>query len=160
MSQNINVEKIMAIHRRHGELQFNMALQHLFDSGKLGFTEETVADAKNSIRENTPKNSFMTVDFQVELLDISYELSKFPTWDILLYVKLYISIQDDNLARLEEAERALSNWSSQSAPKSWEAAVADPDSRHDILMEMVKYHNSEYTRSEIEAAIHYVAEEN
>lgn len=160
MKQNINIEKIMAIHRQHGELPFNMALQHLFDSGKLGFTEKAVTSAKESTKKNASKNSIMTADYQSNLIDISYELSKFPTWDILLYLKLYVSIQGDNLVQLQEAEHALSTWDNKYVPKLWTVGVSDPEMRHDILLEMVNSHTSEYTRSEIEAAIYHIVDEN
>ena len=88
MYQNENIEKIMAIHRRCGEVQFRMALQHLFQMGNENFSNENMVAAKEAIRSSTPKNAIMTADYQLQLLDCSFELSRFPIWDVLLYLKL------------------------------------------------------------------------
>jgi hypothetical protein len=159
MYQNKNIEKIMAIHRRCGEVQFRMALQHLFQMGKENFNDENMTAAKETIQNNTPKNAIMTADYQLQLLDCSFELSQFPIWDVLLYLKLYISIQDDDLLDLEEAEQALITWTNLSKPKKWRDAIEDPDMRSEILHEMVSQHITEYTEDEIRDAVRSIAED-
>lgn len=158
MYKNENLEKIQAIHRRCGEPQFRMAIQHLFDTGHQNFTEKNVAESKEQIRRNTPKNAIMTEGFQCELLDRCLELSHLPVWDILLYVKLYLNIQGDDLLLLDEADQALRTWHDIMAPQSWKDACADPDLRMDILREMIRRRETEYTSREIKEAIRYVAE--
>lgn len=88
-----------------------------------------MAESKEQIRRDTPKNAIMTEGFQCELLDRCLELSRLPVWDILLYVKLYLCIQGDDLLLLDEAEQALRTWHDMMAPQSWKDACADPDLR-------------------------------
>lgn len=59
-----NLKKIESIHRRCGEPQFRMAIQYLFDTGHQNFTEVNVAESKEQIRRDTPKNAIMTEGFQ------------------------------------------------------------------------------------------------
>lgn len=158
MYKNENLEKIQAIHRRCGEAQFRMAIQYLFDTGHQNFTEENVAESKKQIHRDTPENAIMTEGFQCELLDRCLELSRQPIWDILLYVKLYLCIQGDDLLLLEEAEQALRAWHDIMAPQSWKDACADPDLRIEILREMIRRHDTEYTKNEIREAVCHVAE--
>ncbi|WP_455436361.1 hypothetical protein [Hungatella hathewayi] len=158
MYKNENLENIQAIHRRCGEAQFRMAIQYLFDTGHQNFTEENVAESKKQIRRDTPENAIMTEGFQCELLDRCLELSRLPIWDILLYVKLYLCIQGDDLLLLEEAEQALRAWRDIMAPQSWKDACADPDLRIEILREMIRRHDAGYTKSEIREAVCHVAE--
>jgi hypothetical protein len=160
MYQNENIEKIMAIHRRCGEVQFRMALQHLIQMGAENFSDENMVAAKETIRNNTPKNAIMTADYQLQLLDCSFELSQYPVWDVLLYLKLYISIQNDDMLDLEEAEQALCAWNNISKPKEWRDAIEDPDTRSEILHEMVSQHITEYTDEEIRDAVRMVADED
>lgn len=160
MYDNTNIEEIMAIHRRVGEIQFRMAVQHLVEKGMGNFTSENVAEAKETIRKETPRNAIMQPDFLCTLVDCAYELSQFPTWDLLLYVKLYIRIQDDDLVDLEEAEQALRSWNSLMAPKAWKAAVADPELRKEILRKMIEGRDVEYSADDITAAISSVVDEN
>lgn len=158
MYKNENLEKIHAIHRRCGEPQFRMAIQYLFDTGHQNFTEENVAESKEQIRRDTPKNAIMTEGFQCELLDRCLELSRLPIWDILLYVKLYLCIQGDDILLLEEAEQALRTWHDIMAPQPWKDACADPDLRIEILREMIRRRDTEYTKNEIREAVRHVAE--
>lgn len=158
MYKNDNLKKIESIHRRCGEPQFHMAIQHLFDVGHQNFSEENVAVSKKQIRRDTPKNAIMTEGFQCELLDRCLELSHLPVWDILLYVKLYLNIQGADLLLLEEADHSLRTWHDIMAPQSWKDACADPDLRIDILREMIARRETEYTNSEIREAIRHVAD--
>lgn len=75
-----------------------------------------------------------------------------------MYIKLYLSMEGDDLVAMEYADRALTTWNSRTAPETWKNAVADPDYRSDIVREMVRQHNPEYSVSEIKEAISYVAE--
>lgn len=158
MYKNENLGKIQAIHRRCGEPQFRMAIQHLFDTGHLNFTEKYVDESKEQIRRNTPKNAIMTEGFQCVLLDRCLELSRLPVWDILLYVKLHLNIEGDDLLLLEEADQALWTWHDIMTPQSWKDACAEPDLRMDILSETIRRRETEYTSREIKEAIRYVAE--
>ena len=158
MYKNENFEKIKDVHRRCGEPQFRMAIQYLFDTGHQNFTVENVAASKKQIHKDTPKNAIMTEVFQCELLDRCLELSRLPVWDILLYVKLYLCIQGDDLLLLDAAEQALRTWHDSMAPQSWKDACADPDLHMEILHEMISRRETEYTNRKIKEAIRHVAE--
>ena len=159
MYRNENLEKIMGLHRRCGDVQFHMAIQHLADKGREQFTEEAVAESKKIIRESQTKTPILTPDFQCSLMDCAYELSRFSTWDVYLYIKLYLEIQNDDIAALDEAEQALRTYHAVGAHETWKSALADPDLRDEIVREMVKNHRSEYTAAEIKEAISSVAED-
>lgn len=158
MSKRETLQKISDIRRRCGETRFRMAIQHLFDTGHQNFHEKEVAAAKVEIKKNTLPNAILTAGFQCELLDCCLELSRLPIWDILLYVKLYLDMEGADLLLLEEAGQALNGWNSFMAPSEWKEAVANPDTRDEILQEMMKQHGTEYTKPEIESAIRCVAE--
>lgn len=158
IKKNKALEQINAIRKHYGEYEFRMALQHFFDTGQLNFTEESVAEAKVEIHKETKKNAILTESLQCHLLDCCLELSRHHTWDILLYIKLYLKMEGDDLVAMEYADRALTTWNSRTAPEIWKNAVADPDYRSDIVREMVRQHNPEYSVSEIKEAISYVAE--
>lgn len=154
------LERIGKYRQRYGEAEFRMALQLFMDTGRGNFSLENAEATKASILENTPANAIMTVDYQMELLEIAWALSKFPTWDILLYVKLYLGMKGDDLLQLEEVDQILSGWSGLLAPQTWKDAVADPDLRGEILRRMIEMHQqTEYTKHEIEEAIRFVAED-
>ena len=155
-----HLERIGKCHRRYGEAEFRMALQLLMDTGKDNFNLENAAATKSSIQKNTPKNAVMTAGYQIELLDIAWALSKYPTWDLLLYVKLYLGMKGDDLLQLAEAEQTLNGWRGLLAPQSWKDAATDPDLRGEILHKMVERHQpEEYTKHEVEEAIRSVAED-
>lgn len=160
MLKKESMEKLMDIRRRCGEIQFRMAMQLLFEAGKENFTKENVSSSKGKIKKKTPKNAIMTEGYQTALLDCARELSAFPTWDIFLYVKLYMTMQGDDLVQLEEAEQDLKAWNSLSVPQKWKDALADSHIRGDILHEMVRRRQpKEYTEREIEDVIRFVLEE-
>jgi hypothetical protein len=46
--------------------------------GKKNFSDENMTAAKETIRNNTPENAIMTADYQLQLLDCSFELSQSP----------------------------------------------------------------------------------
>lgn len=160
MYRNENLEKIMGLHRRCGDVQFRMAIQHLMDKGWEQFSEETVAEAKKMIHESQAKTPIFTPDFQRSLLDCAYELSRFHTWDVLLYIKLYLELKNDDIAALDEAERALRNYNTIGASEAWKSALADPQLRDEIVRNMVRDHRTEYTTAEIKEAICTVVDDD
>lgn len=160
MYRNENLEKIMGLHRRCGDVQFRMAIQHLVDKGWEQFTEETVAETKKMIHESQTKTPILTPEFQCSLLDCAYELSRFHTWDVLLYVKLYLGMKNDDIASLDEAEQALCTYNSIGAPEAWKIALADPHLRDEIVRNMVRDHRTEYTPAEIKEAICTVVDDD
>ena len=158
MNKKENLQKIADMRRRCGETQFRVAIQHLFDNGHQNFNDKDVAETKMEIEKSTPANAIMTAGFQCELLDRCLALSKLPVWDILLYVKLYLSMDGDDTLLREEAENSLRLWHSELGPQSWRDACADPDLREDILQELVERHRDEFSSAEIKAAVRSVAE--
>lgn len=145
--------QINAIYNLNGHLAFNMALQVLFDNGVKTFTAAFIAREKKIIRKETPSNSVLSASFKCGLLDIAYELSHFKLSDILLYIKLYLWIQGDDLVQLEAADYALSSFCAAALSKEHKKAVEDPEMRKEILRLMVKNHQASFTDQEVRTAI-------
>ena len=158
MNKKETLQTIADMRRRCGEAQFRVAIQHLFDTGHQNFNEKDVAEAKVTAERDTPPNSIMTAGFQCELLNLCLELSRLPLWDILLYVKLYLGMDGDDILLREEAERTLRARRTEFEPQSWRDACADPDLREEIVREMVQRHEDEFSTAEINAAVRSVVE--
>lgn len=156
MFKNETLDKIAEIHCRIGDPLFRMALQCLLENGQRNFTPKDVSNYENSLQSGISGNPILTLDFQRKLLACACELSQFSLWDVLLYVKLHVSIRGDNAVQLMEADQTLSMWNAYQSPEEWQAALADPDSRMDILREMVMRHDSGYSMAEIRNAIQAV----
>ncbi len=159
MDKKDTLRIIDTIHQRSGDVQFRMAIQHLFDTGHQNFNEANVEEAKETIRRNSSRTPILTPDFQCELLDCCLELSRLPIWDVLLYVKSFLGMEGDDWPLLERAEQSLCRWSNILAPQSWRDACANADLREEILCEMVNRRRGAYTFAEIESAIRIVVED-
>lgn len=159
MNKIETLQKAAEIRKRCPEVQFRMAVQHLFEVGRQNFDEAGVEETKANIRKENPSTPIMTAEFQCKLLDLSLELSKLPFWDVLLYVKLYLGIEGDDTLLLEAAEQALHLWQKELAPQSWKDACENPDTREEILRELIRRRQGGYTRAEINAAIRAVMDE-
>lgn len=153
MEQNDNLKKIDAIHRQLGEPVFRMVLQHLFDCGCKNFTDENVERAKVDIIFNSPIHSIIAPELQLEIVERSFELSRFSLWDLLLYIKLYIGIQGDDQLEFENAEIALDSWIDDFTPQKVRDAINDSHIRKKILREMVSQHIRHYTVAEVKDAV-------
>lgn len=77
-------EKIISL--RKNELLFRMAISHLMDVGIRHLTEENVNETCASIMEEDDSHSFMTNEFQCEIVRMAYELSKIDHIHLLTYI--------------------------------------------------------------------------
>lgn len=149
-----NIKKIEALHNKLGDPVFRMAISHLFDVGYRSLTEESVQETKAEINSTTKKNSFMTTDFQCALVDAAFELSTYSPWDLLLYIKLYVGMDGDNLQNRKNAEQSVRLWATER--KDWKNAIEDADVLSNIVDELIDQHiHNNYTREEIESAFEY-----
>lgn len=158
MNKKENLQVINNMRRRCGETQFRAAVQHLFDTGHQNFSDDNVNEAKVEIQKTTKPNAIMTADFQCELLDCCLALSKLPVWDVLLYVKLYMSMAGDDILLHEEAERALRTRRTEFEPQAWRDAYADPELRSEMVQELLDRHTDHFSNEEIKAAVLCVAD--
>lgn len=158
MNKKDTMQIINELRRRCGETQFRAAVQHLFDTGHQNFNDENVAASKEEIQKTTKSNAIMTADFQCELLDCCLALSNLPVWDVLLYVKLYMSMDGDDTLLLQQAERDLNAWHSELGPQAWRDACADPELRSEIVQELVEQHKDYFSPEEIKAAVRCVVD--
>lgn len=158
MNKKETMKQIQDMRRHTSETLFRAAVQHLFDTGHQNFDEKNVAEVKLQIQKNTKPNAIMTADFQCELLDCCSALSKLPVWDVLLYVKLYMSMDGDDTLLHEEAERAVRTWSNELGPQAWRDACSDPELRSEIVQELVEQHKDYFSAEEIKAAVRCVAD--
>jgi hypothetical protein len=91
-------QAIENIRDKYGEMIFRCSIQHLFESGIENFNEENVEKSKIKIKEEHDKIKLkggcplMTGDFQIAIVDCSYELSKISLWDLLYYIKKFLFI--------------------------------------------------------------------
>lgn len=153
MCKQENLKKIRDLLRCCGETEFRAAVQHLFDTGNQNFSDDNVNETKVEIQKNTKPNAIMTADFQCALLDCCLALSKLPDWDVLLYVKLYMSIDGDDTLLQEEAERAVRSWRSELGPQTGRDACAGPELCSEIVQELVDQHTDHFSSEEIKAAV-------
>ena len=71
---------------RKNELLFRMAISHLMDVGIRHLTEENVNETCASIMEQDDSHSFMTNEFQCEIVRMAYELSRIDHIHLLTYI--------------------------------------------------------------------------
>lgn len=89
------LRSIRKIEDKYGLMIFRCGLQHMMDCGTQGLSdsdeiekckEKMIADEKQST--GIP---IMTANFQCGILDCAVELSKIPTWDLIKYIKDYVT---------------------------------------------------------------------
>lgn len=80
-------KQIEAIRNKSGEIVFRMAISHLMDVGIRHLTEETVEDTCKEIMQQDDSKSFMTKEFQCNLVRIAYELAQISHTDLLVYIQ-------------------------------------------------------------------------
>ena len=95
-----NVKAIQALENKYGLVLFRMALTHLVDVGLRHLTDEYVEESLKQIiakdEEIKANGGFpiMTIGFQSDIVHCAAELARFPVWDLFLYVKKHIHIDE------------------------------------------------------------------
>ncbi len=85
MSYKESEDKINDI-RRRDEMLFRMAISHLMDVGIRHLTDENVSETCESIMEQDDSHSFMTNEYQCDLVRTAAELAKLNHIHLLVYI--------------------------------------------------------------------------
>lgn len=81
-----NKQKIEAI-RSKDEVMFRMAISHLMDVGIRHLTEENIKECCEEIMKQDDSHSFMTNQYQCDLVVMAGELAKISHVDLLVYIQ-------------------------------------------------------------------------
>jgi hypothetical protein len=83
--------------RRKREIMFRMAISHLMDVGIRHLTEENVNECCAEIMKQDDSKSFMTNEFQCELVRMAGELAKLDHIHLLVYIsrEVYYDVGDN-----------------------------------------------------------------
>ena len=73
--------------RRQNEVMFRMAISHLMDVGMRHLTEENIKETCEEIMKQDDSHSFMTNQYQCDLVVMAGELAKIPHIDLLVYIQ-------------------------------------------------------------------------
>ena len=96
MKNNTKMNEIRAIEDKYGLLLFGMALTYLIDVGMRNLTEENLNETIEQITakagEENAGAKIITPDFQCAIIQCAGELAKFSIWDLLRYIKKYITV--------------------------------------------------------------------
>lgn len=105
-----NLNHIRNLVREGGVPLFFMAVSHLFESGISSFTEDSYVAGIKAIEEKhrqakaSKKTLFMTLEYEKALLEQAYQLSKIPLFDLLLYIKKDMVIDDPEAIPADEED--------------------------------------------------------
>ena len=80
------VSKALDNMRAKNEMLFRMAISHLMDVGIRHLTDENVEYTCKKIMEQDDSSSFVTNDFQCEIVKTAAELAKFNHIYVLTYI--------------------------------------------------------------------------
>jgi hypothetical protein len=80
-----NKNKIEVI-RSKDEAMFRMAISHLMDVGIRHLTEENIKSTCEEIMKQDDSHSFMTNQYQCDLVIMAGELAKIPHIDLIVYI--------------------------------------------------------------------------
>ena len=115
MSYQESKKMLDDIRARHGEVMFRMAISHLMDVGIRNLDKDTCTSTCKEIMAQDDSKSFMTNQFQCELIWSSYELAQIPHIDLLVYIQRHINydVNDNYLSydRVVSLLRSCVDWS-------------------------------------------------
>lgn len=78
---------IQHIRNEYGEIVFRMGLSHMMDVGMRHLTDENVAATIADIERCDGSHSFMTNNFQIEIVECAQKLAQFEVPYLLVYVQ-------------------------------------------------------------------------
>lgn len=87
MSNYAESKKKIETIRRRDEVMFRMAISHLMDVGIRHLTEENIKECCEEIMKQDDSHSFMTNEYQCELVKMAGELAQIPHIDLLVYIQ-------------------------------------------------------------------------
>lgn len=80
-------KKIETIRDKHSDVLFRMAISHLMDVGIRNLTQEVVEETCEQLMQKDDSKSFMTNEFQCNLVRTAYELAQISHIDLLVYIQ-------------------------------------------------------------------------
>ena len=98
MADEAVLNDIRNIENRYGLIPFRMSLIHLMDVGINNMGDAAVEAgikqimAKGEADKTNDVHSFLTPEFQCEILRCSAELAKYTPWTLFVYIKKYVHI--------------------------------------------------------------------
>ena len=87
MSNYVESKKKIETIRSKDEVMFRMAISHLMDVGIRHLDEESVKKCCEEIMKQDDSHSFMTNEFQCELVKMAGELAQIPHINLLVYIQ-------------------------------------------------------------------------
>lgn len=105
MSNYVESKKKIDSIRSKDEVMFRMAISHLMDVGIRHLTEENIKDCCEEIMKQDDSHSFMTNEYQCDLVRMAGELAKIPHIDLLVYIQREVNY--DVFDGIPSYERAI-----------------------------------------------------
>jgi hypothetical protein len=93
-----NLKAIQAFEDKYGPVIFGMGMTQLMDVGHSNVNDDVVKGwiaqiiAKGKADEANGTRSFMTPEFQCEIIYCAAELAKFTPWTLFAYIKKHMHI--------------------------------------------------------------------
>jgi hypothetical protein len=108
MSNYVESKKQIETIRRKNEVMFRMAISHLMDVGIRHLTEENIKDCCEEIMKRDDSHSFMTNEYQCDLVKMAGDLAKIDHIYLLNYISKEVSYDvGDNSLSYNRAIRLL-----------------------------------------------------
>jgi hypothetical protein len=93
------MQEIQNIENKYGLILFRAGLTHLVDTGVCNLDDNSVEEgikqiiAQGELDKANGVKSFITPEFQCEILRCSAELAKFTIWTLFCYIKKHVVVQ-------------------------------------------------------------------
>ena len=88
-----DMKGIQKLEDKYGLVLFRMALSHMVDVGHrtldVPYVEESI---KQIMSEGRDEDSFMSPEFQCEIIRCAAELTKFSIWTLFAYIKKHVVV--------------------------------------------------------------------
>ena len=102
MNYQTSARAINKLREEKGEILFRMAVSHLMDVGLRHLTLGNVAETCREIDKQDDSHSFMTNEYQKEIVRAAYELARFDHIHLLVYIQRNVSYDVGDGAFLSE----------------------------------------------------------
>jgi hypothetical protein len=87
MSNYVESKKKIETIRSKDEMMFRMAISHLMDVGIRHLDEVNIKNCCEEIMKQDDSHSFMTNEYQCDLVKMAGELARVPHIDLLVYIQ-------------------------------------------------------------------------
>ena len=103
MSNYVESKKKIEAIRSKDEVMFRMAISHLMDVGIRHLTEENITECCAEIMKQDDSRSFMTNEFQCELVKMAGELAQIDHIHLLVYIsrEVYYDVCNEKMSEEE-----------------------------------------------------------